>query len=227
MTRDPAQGAGGAAGLVTQGDWPADVAAFCDATRVLLTSDAARNSPPEVAAECAEMARLLAGVTAPICNPQAHELPAVRFLHPALQTVAPGPLQHLASTVAALAGGLWWRNKYRNSDARLYDRFGFCDLVGPDGVQASDQVTLGLVIVGPQTLYPLHEHPARELYLVLAGTADWAVDDTPFAPRPPGAFLLHHEMQPHAMRTGDETLLALSMWRGDIRAPSRFSEPKP
>lgn len=214
-------------GPLHNNSWSDDVRAFCAATETALLSDAARQSPPDVAAECAEMARLLAGVTGLVAPPQPKTLPGIRFLQPALENTPAGPLQLLAGATAAVAHGLHWRNKYQNSDAQLYDRFGFCDLLGPDGVRASDQVTLGLVIVGPETHYPLHEHPARELYLVLSGTADWAVDDAPFAPRPPGTFMLHSEMQPHAMRTGEETLLALSMWRGNILAPSRFSTATP
>lgn len=203
--------------------WGEAVADFSRASLACLTSGAAQNAPADVAAECQEMARLLGAVTAPIVAATPVSLPAARFLRPALATVTAGRGQGLAKAAEAVADGLHWRNKYQNSDAWLYDRFAFCDLIGPDGVQHSDAVTLGLVIVGPQTHYPLHHHPARELYLVLAGTAGWAVDDQPFVLRPPGTLLLHRESQPHAMQTGAETLVALSLWRGDIRSPSRFS----
>lgn len=209
------------------GGWHDRVAAFRQASLACLTSDAARHSGGELAAECHEMARLLARVAGPVGPAQPVVLPAARFLRPALAGVTGTGLQDLARAAAALADGLHWRNKYQNSDARLYDRFAFCDLIGPDGVQPSEEVTLGLVIVGPQTRYPLHHHPARELYLVLAGTAGWAVDDRPLAPLAPGALILHREMQPHAMQTGPETLVALSLWRGDIRSPSRFSTSGP
>lgn len=207
--------------------WRDTVMDFRDASVACLTSLSARHPPEDIAAECRVMAGLLGRITAPVRNAQPASLPARRFLHPALDGVAQGELRKLADAAAAVADGLHWRNKYQNSDARLYDRFAFCDLIGPDGVQHSDEVTLGLVIVGPHTHYPLHHHPARELYLVLAGTAGWAVDDQPFTLRAPGSLILHREMQPHAMQTTDETLVALSLWRGDIRTPSRFTTPAP
>jgi mannose-6-phosphate isomerase-like protein (cupin superfamily) len=203
--------------------WHVRVDEFRRATLDVLRLGAATDGTAEIAAECAAMAELLSVVDAVVKDPQPRLLPGVRFLKDALKAVQSGHLRRLAESTAAVEDGLHWRNKYPQSQARLYDRFGFCDLVGPDGVQPSDHVTLGLVIVGPNTNYPLHEHPARELYLVLSGSADWAVDDAPFAPRPPGSLILHREMQPHAMRTGDETLLALSMWRGEIRARSQFT----
>lgn len=118
-----------------------------------------------------------------------------------------------------------WRNKYRASAeyAHLFQNFSFCDFIGPDGWQATQDVTLGLVLLGPHTFYPFHHHPARELYYIVSGTADWAVDFKPPRRLAPGSWLVHHENQPHAMQTLDEPMLAISAWRGDILSRSAFS----
>jgi quercetin dioxygenase-like cupin family protein len=75
--------------------------------------------------------------------------------------------------------------------------------------------------MAPDTFYPLHAHPAIELYLVIAGHAQWT---TPASERivPPGEFVLHHANQPHAMRTFAEPLLALYGWRGEIDTPAFY-----
>jgi mannose-6-phosphate isomerase-like protein (cupin superfamily) len=207
-------------------DWPARVTAFRLAALACLTSAPVEDAAPGVIEECHQMAERLRRVSAPVAPPDPHALPAQRFLPEGLAAVAgAGPLRALADATAAVAPDLHWRNKYAQVDPWLFDRFAFCDLIGPDGAQASDEVTLGLVVLGPDTHYPLHHHPARELYLVIGGTAGWAVDDRPFADQAPGRLILHREMQPHAMKTGAQPLVALSLWRGDIRTPSRFSHP--
>jgi hypothetical protein len=77
--------------------------------------------------------------------------------------------------------------------------------------------------MAPRTFYPLHTHPAVELYLVIAGEAQWT---TPDADRivPPGQFVLHRSNEPHAMRTFADPLLALYAWRGDLFAPAVYTK---
>ncbi|PPQ37595.1 Dimethlysulfonioproprionate lyase [Rhodoblastus acidophilus] len=139
--------------------------------------------------------------------------------------------QHLAATLAGLdrdapdiaaalrplAEGLPWRYGYAPRDdlPDLHRNMGWAEFVGPAAPFHSDEVCLGLTLIGPHAHYASHSHPAVELYHVLTGAAEWNG-----AARPPGAFILHDANQPHAMRAGAAPLLALYTWSGDIVSPS-------
>ncbi len=127
---------------------------------------------------------------------------------------------------AALAGapvGLAWHYHYtpRPNEADLGERIAFAELIGPSGPLDAPDCRVGFTLMAPETLYPLHAHPAIELYLVLSGEAQWT---TPTSDRivPPGEFVLHRSNEPHAMRTFGAPLLALYAWRGAIDVPAFY-----
>lgn len=206
-------------------DWAQAVAAFGRAFQDLLRQ-APWTGDPAIEEERGIFLDLLRHVATPVAPAEPHARPACRFL-PAALAAAPRAAAwqaRLAEASGATVPGLRWLNKYQpaSEHAALFDGFAFCDLIGPDGSQPSEQVTLGFVLLGPGLTYPFHRHPARELYYVLSGAAGWAVDEGPFRTLPAGSFVLHREDQPHAMRTAGEPLLAISAWRGAIRGRSSF-----
>ena len=209
------------------GDWPKSVERFIGSYRNLLEG-AEKTSDLEIEAERKIFRELLAAIDLEVGPEDATELPVCRVLDAVLDA-APSDTAFQMDLVAASRGVMSrarWVNKYAPSQehATLFENFAFCDFVGPQSAQVSYDVTLGFVLLGPDTNYPFHEHPARELYYVVSGTAGWATDFGDYAPRPPGCFLLHKENQPHAMRTYAEPLLAVSAWRGETQGRSRFSE---
>lgn len=123
----------------------------------------------------------------------------------------------IAAALRPLAEGLPWRYGYAPRDdlPDLHRNMGWAEFVGPEAPFHSDEVCLGLTLIGPHAHYAGHSHPAVELYHVLTGAAEWNG-----ALRPPGAFILHDANQPHAMRAGAAPLLALYTWSGDIVSPS-------
>jgi hypothetical protein len=133
-----------------------------------------------------------------------------------------GPLAAIAAALAATSG-LPWQYHYtpRPGEADLGDRIGFAELIGPDGPLIAPACRVGFTLMAPDTVYPMHRHPAIELYLVIAGHAEWA---TPAGGRilPPGEGVLHATNLPHAMRTFGEPLLALYGWHGDIDTPPTY-----
>jgi len=77
-------------------------------------------------------------------------------------------------------------------------------------------------LIGPQTLYPKHRHPAIELYHVVAGTAAWTLDDVS-RDNQPGTYILHPSQAVHAMQTRAQPLLAIYFWSGtDVRTASVY-----
>ncbi len=129
----------------------------------------------------------------------------------------------IGAALAAVGDALAWHYHYapRPGEADLADRIAFAEVIGPDGPLDAPDCRIGFTLMAPATLYPLHAHPAIELYLVLSGEAQWS---TPTAERivPPGGFVLHRSNEPHAMRTFAAPLLALYAWRGAIDAPAFY-----
>jgi len=97
----------------------------------------------------------------------------------------------------------------------------FAELAGPDAPFEAARTRIGFTLMAPHTEYPWHAHPAREIYIVVSGRARWSQDhETDW--RDPGAVIFHAPGVPHAMRTGDEPLLAFYAWRGAIEVPSHY-----
>jgi hypothetical protein len=72
-------------------------------------------------------------------------------------------------------------------------------------------------MTSPNTDYPTHHHEAEEIYMVLAGTANWTKPCEGYLTRPPGAVIGHPSQFLYAVKAHAETLLLLCLWRsGDL-----------
>jgi hypothetical protein len=129
---------------------------------------------------------------------------------------APRFSAELCIALAAAASALAWHQTYTAAEIGrgFLDRYGWCELVGGRGVLEADRIACGFLLLGPETLYPAHRHEAEELYLPLFGSAFWQQIDRPWERQPPGTLIRHESLEPHAMRTSSEPLLALYLWRG-------------
>lgn len=154
-----------------------------------------------------------------------NEHPATRHLSNAL-AVATGPTAKLLVAIRPAARDLPWRYSYEHRDdaPSLGESIAYAEIIGPDAPYRSKIFCLGLTLIAPESLYPLHRHPAVELYYVLSGTASWRLNDGD-RDLQPGEFVLHPSLAAHAMRTRCEPLLAAYTWSGDdIRTPSMYVE---
>jgi len=154
----------------------------------------------------------------PTRHPLVQHLPAVLT---STRTHAP----EVASVLEPIAELLPWRYGYQSRvDAPgLESSMGWAELVGPEAPFRSREVCFGLTLIGPRSYYPPHHHPAIELYAVLAGHPDWTAGERT-ATQPPGAYILHPANIVHAMRTGEEPLLAIYSWTGDVVSPSVWAD---
>ncbi len=94
------------------------------------------------------------------------------------------------------------------------DNYGWLEVFGTRGHFVNDAIAGGFLILGPGIDYPDHHHVAEEIYIPLTGGTEWRMGDGAIA----RARLARSSTMPsnvnHAMRTGDEPLLALYLWRG-------------
>ena len=147
-------------------------------------------------------------VTAPV--PPAAEGGLARF----------APVDPMAAEVCnridAAVDQLTW---FQSSEARVppgwVHRAAACNIVGPDGMIDHPEYLFGVFYIGPNTHYPSHWHQAEELYVVVGGEAEFEIGGTTTTRRV-GDVSVTPTMAPHAITTGDEAVMLLFGWRGEI-----------
>lgn len=142
-------------------------------------------------------------------------LPVLRWL----DRLAPDAVEEtrpLVDGLIAAAPDLAWGQTYAAADfgERFLERYGWSELIGLRGPIASDRLACGVLLLGPDLEYPAHSHAAEEIYIPLAGTAHWLRGGEGWRPRRPGELIHHPSGIAHAMRTGEQPLLALYLWCG-------------
>ena len=154
--------------------------------------------------------------------------PVRRHLASALFAARNSPLMALAHAFEAIEPICdWLQNPNYTEDAigrAFLDNYGYVELVGPGRTIESDEFLIGFLLLGPGTLYPDHSHAAAEVYHVVGGGADWWREDRGWRRLPTGTVIAHAPGVRHAMRTGDEPLLALYCWQGEIATAARLSD---
>ncbi|CAH2598796.1 Cupin domain-containing protein [Rhodovastum atsumiense] len=183
-----------------------------------------RNLPDAIGREVARAVTALEAVNGTASGLALSFHPVLRHLPACLQATDKG----LAEALAPLADHLPWHYGYppRRDAPDLGRDIAFAELVGPAAPLHSDEVCLGLTLIGPHSFYPLHAHPAAELYWVLSGAAAWTAGQVTQV-HPPGSYILHPPNLPHAMRTGAVPLLAAYTWTGEVAISSVYVEAPP
>lgn len=136
-------------------------------------------------------------------------------------------LSTLTGAALAAFGHVNWAEYYAEDDwsRPFLPDFANGEGIGPDGVLIHDEIILGLFVLGPDTVYPPHAHPAAEAYIVISGEAEFQVGaDARHSSKKPGDLILHRENEPHAIRTHDKPLFAIYVWSGAISERSWYSD---
>lgn len=142
-------------------------------------------------------------------------LRCLRHLDRAVE-LAPPAAKPLVRLLARQRDDLRWGQTYTEADfgKAFIDNYGWLEVFGTRGHFANDEVAAGLLILGPDIVYPDHHHVAEEIYIPLTGGTDWRMGEGGFGKREAGEVVHHASNVNHAMRTGAEPLLALYIWRG-------------
>jgi hypothetical protein len=128
------------------------------------------------------------------------------------------PLGCLMIEVERALGEGWRQNpNYRAKPptTAFLDNYGYLECAGPEAPYRLAALRLGLLLLGPRTLYPTHHHPAEEIYLPLC-PGRWWKEGEGWLSRNAGEVIHHPPMCGHATESGDAPLAAIYLWRGDI-----------
>ncbi len=130
--------------------------------------------------------------------------------------IAPPETRSVVRALAEAQGAVRWGQTYTQADfgPRFMENYGWVEMFGTRGHFVCEAAAAGFLVLGPGILYPDHHHEAEEIYIPLAGAAEWRKAGGPYVVRQTGEIIYHPSNVGHAMRTGDESLVALYMWRG-------------
>jgi dimethlysulfoniopropionate lyase len=208
---------------------------FLDALGDALVSAASTSEDPGTASAVDGFARLTRSIDPmrgwPDRSASIERLPVCRYWNDALDTGARGAAKPLSLALRALGPSLSWTqnpNYLRQPpDPAFLDSYGYAVIAGPadgpPGLVVDPGLAVGVLLLGPGTLYPLHEHPAVEIYYTLTSEGEWWKGAGLWHREPPAATIYHAPNVPHAMRAGSSPLLALYLWRGDLATHAKLT----
>lgn len=121
-----------------------------------------------------------------------------------------------------------WRETYKDTriGTAFREKFACYEVIGRDAPFACAGMRSFVVWTPPGLYYPWHHHPAEEIYLVLAGKAEFALHGAETRILHPGDSVFHASNQPHAMTTHDQPVMAYVMWRGDLETVPVLTGPE-
>ena len=136
--------------------------------------------------------------------------------------LTPPSLAALVQGVIAAEDQFQWGQTYTEPrvSAQFLKTYGWAEFAGRKGPVASDAVAIGVLLLGPNTLYPAHNHPAEEYYLPLAGVADWYREGEGWRTRAPEELIHHTPYVAHGVRTRSQPILAAYLWLGQLDHPA-------
>lgn len=142
-------------------------------------------------------------------------LACLRHLSRAAELASPAA-QPLVRLLAGHGDEFHWGQTYTEADfgRHFIDNYGWLELFGTRGHFVNEAVAGGFLLLGPDVIYPDHHHIAEEIYVPVTGGTEWRMGEGGFRPRTAGEVIHHASNVNHAMRTGNEPLLALYVWRG-------------
>jgi hypothetical protein len=160
-----------------------------------------------------EAARI--GWDMPVRSLEPHALGCLNHLDRIAELATPDA-KPLTRFVADHRDELRWGQTYTAADfgQGFIDNYGWLEVFGTRGHFVNDKVAGGLLILGPNIVYPDHHHIAEEIYIPLTGGTEWRMGEGSFHTRAAGEVIHHASNVSHAMRTGTEPLMALYLWRG-------------
>jgi len=218
---------GGSISHPDPGTRPVALVGFFAELEAKLRGAAAKADDAGTAASLAEFARLVGSIALSARTPgpatPLTRLTVCRFWEASLRAASKAQ-SVLVATLETLGPWLSWAQnpnyRRRPPDATFLDNYGYTVIVGPeDGPPAlavDPRLALGVLLLGPHAHYPLHAHPAVEIYYTLTPGGEWWRDDGPWRQMPSGTVIHHAPNVRHATRAGSSPLLAIYLWRGDL-----------
>jgi hypothetical protein len=144
--------------------------------------------------------------------------PACAHLPHALEGVGTGevPARELAEAFSAIEPRLYWQRRpgAEHVPGNFAEGHANATIIGEGGLEARDDVRMGVSLMAPAVQYPDHRHPPEELYAVLS-PGHWRQEARPWHEPGIGGVVYNQPNVIHAMRSTQRPLLAIwCLWQG-------------
>jgi quercetin dioxygenase-like cupin family protein len=153
------------------------------------------------------------------------QAPTCRHLPPALELARRQGFGAIAAAIAAADPFLRWVTYDLYPRAEIGEAFAtghaFAGVAGTgEGRIPGDDVSAGIFLIAPRTLYRDHRHPAPELYYPLTGPSGWRFDAGAWQQRAAGEPVWNEANAVHATRIDAAPLLMFYVWTRDVNLPA-------
>ena len=140
------------------------------------------------------------------------DLPVYRYFGRAIELANSQYSIGLADALRGLQHSLVWaQNPRYNSENRgvqFMNNYGYCDL----GLTGNPLLSIGLLMLGPNTTYPLSRFQSEGGFLIIGGTPEWQAEDSSWRSVKPGDVISRSWNGAEGKRTLDNPMLALYAW---------------
>ena len=146
--------------------------------------------------------------------------PVLRYWDQVMETLEECDPPDLAVVLRGLAGTLRWiqypNYNDENTSREFLENYAFCELIGPYGLCPCDTMSMGLMLLGPNTFYPPHHHMPSECLYLLTGRGTWHLADGPTISLPPGAVFSIPNEASHAFWSMDDPMAVIYLCEGAV-----------
>lgn len=180
------------------------------AVRDMFAAEAAGN--PDQAEQLNRALALMEELRPDPDRPAPQQLPGCRHLARTLDLGEAGPAAAVARALRDLEPALSWAQNPRynagNKGADFMDNYAWSAL----GLAGSDDMSFGVLLLGPGVTYPPTSYASEGVFLVIGGSPEWKSGDGPWARVGAGSIIGRPWNGSEGKRPGDEPMLALYAW---------------
>ena len=126
--------------------------------------------------------------------------------------------------LSSLSFHVKWENGYTEKDVNnnFLNNYGFFELIGPTGHFKTSEMALYVNYLDKNTLYPLHNHEAEELYFIISGEAKFENNNEDYEILTSNKIRFHKSFEPHAITTKNKQLLSFVIWKNKFEKVSKI-----
>ena len=126
--------------------------------------------------------------------------------------------------LSSLSFHVKWENGYTEKDVNnnFLNNYGFFELIGPTGHFKTSEMALYVNYLDKNTLYPLHNHEAEELYFIISGQAKFENNNDDYEILTSNKTRFHKSFEPHAITTDNKQLLSFVIWKNKFEKISKI-----
>ena len=140
------------------------------------------------------------------------QFPGCRHVERTLDLAESGGAAAVAAAIRPLLPTLTWAQNPRynagNMGAPFMDNYAWSGL----GLTGSDEISFGVLLLGPGVTYPPTSYESEGVFLVIGGSPEWKSGDDPWRRVEPGSVICRLYGGAEGKRPGPEPMLALYAW---------------